>query len=288
VWLSQRWANWRSCLLIVKPETVTRWHQQGFRLYWRWKSRKARLGRPRIDAEIRCLIRRMSRENPLWGAPRIQSELCLLGYTVAESTVARYMDRSSKPRCQTWRTFLRNHADQIVAIDFFTISTITFRALCGFLVLRHDRRRVVHFNVAVSPTAEWTAQQIVEAFPYEEAPRFILRGRDAIYGEAFRRRVSRMGIEEVVTAYRSPWQNPYVERLIGSIRRECLDHVIILSEDYLCRILASYFEYYDASRTHLSLNRNAPIEREVEPPSKGRAVGIPQVGGLHHRYARAA
>jgi len=224
----------------------------------------------------------------MWGAPRIQSELQLLGHTVAESTVARYMDRSSKPPSQTWRTFLRNHADQIVAIDFFTVPTITFRVLYGFLMLRHDRRRVVHFNVTVSPTAEWTAQQIVEAFPYEEAPRFILRDRDGIYGEIFRRRVKHMGIEEVVTACRSPWQNPYVERLIGSIRRECLDHVIVLSEAHLHRILASYFEYYHTSRTHLSLDRNAPIEREVEPPSKGKVMAVPQVGGLHHRYTRAA
>jgi len=180
----------------------------------------------------------MSRENPLWGAPRIQSEICLLGYTVAESTVVRYMDRSSKPPSQTWRTFTRNHADQIVAIDFFTVPTITSRVLYGFLILRHDRRRVVPFNVTVSPTAEWTAQQIVEAFPYEEAPRFILRDRDGIYGEVFCRRVKHMGIEEVMTAYRSPWQNPYVERLIGPIRRECLDHVIVLSEAHLHRILA--------------------------------------------------
>ena len=166
-WLSRLWSRWRSCLVVVKPETVIRWHQEGFRLYWRRKSRKTRLGRPRIETEIRRLIRRMSRENPTWGAPHIQSELCLLGYAVAESTVARYMDRSSKPPSQTWRTFLRNHADQIVAIDFFTVPTITFRVLYGFVIMRHARRRVVHFNVTVNPTAEWTAQQIVEAFPYE-------------------------------------------------------------------------------------------------------------------------
>ena len=224
----------------------------------------------------------------MWGAPRIQSELRLLGYTVAESTLARYMDRSSKPPSQTWRTFLKNHADQIVATDFFTVPAITFRVLCGFLILRHDRRRVVHFNVTASPTAAWTAQQIVEAFPYEEAPRFILRDRDAIYGEAFRRRVRHMGIKEVVTAYRSPWQNPYVERLTGSIRRECLDHVIFFSEEHLRRVLTAYVEYYHTSRTHLSLDRNAPIEREVEPPSRGKIVAVPQVGGLHRRYTRAA
>jgi len=288
VWLSRLWTRWRSCLVVVKPETVIRWHRQGFKAFWRRKSRKRRPGRPPVDGEIRRLIRRMSRENPTWGAPRIQSELSLLGCTVAESTVARYMDRSSKPPSQTWRTFLRNHTDQIVAVDFFTVPTIRFRVLYCFLVLRHDRRRVVHFNVTVSPTAEWTAQQVIEAFPYEEAPRYVLRDRDSIYGAVFRRRVKHMGIEEVMTAYRSPWQNPYVERLIGSIRRECLDHVIVLSEAHLRRILASYFEYHHASRTHLSLERNAPIPREVEPRSKGKVVAVPQAGGLHHRHTRAA
>ena len=200
VWLSRLWACWRSCLVIVKPETVTRWHRQGFKAFWRRKSRKTQPGRPRVDAEVRRLIRRMSRENPTWGAPRIQSELSLLGYTVTESTVARYMDRSSNPPSQTWRTFLKNHADQTVAVAFFTVPTITFRVLYCFLVMRHDRRPVVHFNVTVSPTAEWTAQQVIEAFPYEEAPRYVLRDRDSIYGAVFRRRVKHMGIEEVMTA----------------------------------------------------------------------------------------
>jgi putative transposase len=185
-WLSRLWARWRSCLLIVKRETVVRWHRQGFKAFWRRKSRKGRLGRPPVEAEIRRLIRRVSRENPTWGAPRIQSELSLLGYTVAQSTVARYMDRSSKSPSQTWRTFLKDHADQIAATDFFTVRTITFRVLYCFLVARHDRRRVVHFNVTASPTAGWTAQQVVEAFPYEEAPRYILWDRDSIYGEVFR------------------------------------------------------------------------------------------------------
>ena len=273
---------------MVKPETVIRWHRQGFQVFWRRKSRRRRPGRPRVEAEIRGLIRRMSRESPTCGAPRIQSEFCLLGCVVAESTVARYMERSSKPPSQTWRTFLRNHADQIVAIDFFTVPTITFQVLYCFLIFRHDRRCVVHFNFTASPTAAWAAQQIIEAFPYEEAPRYILRNRDGIYGEVFRRRVSHMGIEEVVTAYRSPWQNPYVERLIGSIRRQCLDHVIVLSAEHLRRLLASYFAYCHTSRPHLSLDRNAAIEREVEPPSKGQVVAVPQVGGLHHLCTRAA
>ena len=287
VWLSRLWAGWRSCLVIVQPETGVRWHRCGFKIFWRWKSR-AKRGRPSIELEIRKLIRQISRENPLWGTPRIQSELALLGYVAAESTIDKYRIRPKKPPSQTWRTFLDNHIKDIVAVDFFTVPTATFRILFTFVVLRHDRRQVVHFNVTAHPTAEWTAQQVIEAFPFNEAPRFLLRDRDGIYGHAFRNRVAEMGIEQVVIAYRSPWQSPYVERIIGSIRRECLNHMIVLNEQHLRRILSSYLEYYHGSRTHLSLDRNAPIPRETEPPSKGRVVAIPQVGGLHHRYRRAA
>ncbi len=287
VWLSRLWAGWRSVLMIVQPDTVVGWHRQGFRLYWRWKSR-AKPGRPKIAAEIRNLIRRMSRENPSWGVPRIQSELALLGHAISEATVRKYRIRKRNPPSQTWRTFLDNHLSDIVAIDFFTVPAETFRILFTLAVLRHDRRRVVHFNVTAHPTAEWTAQQVVEAFPDDKSPRFLIRDRDGIYGNAFQQRVRNMGIEEVPTTPRSPWQNPYVERLIGSIRRECLNHVIVLNERHLMRILCSYFVYYHKSRTHLSLKRNSPIKREVDPPDRGRVVSIPQVGGLHHRYYRAA
>ena len=286
-WLSRIWSNWRSILVIVQPETVVRWHQRGFRLYWRWKSRK-KPGRPKIDAEIRSLIRRMSRENATWGAPRIHSELQLLGYTVAESTVAEYMYRHHKPPSQTWRSFLENHIGDIAAIDFLVVPTVRFQLLYCFIVLRHNRRRVAHFNVTAHPTARWTGQQIVEAFPWDEAPRFMIRDHDQIYGVDFRERVKHMGIEEVIIAYRSPWQSPYLERLIGSIRRECLNHLIVFNEAHLIRILTAYFAYYHESRPHLSLDRNAPVPRQVEPPSKGRIIAIPQVGGLHHRYTRAA
>ena len=230
----------------------------------------------------------MSRENPLWGTPRIQSELALLGHVIAASTIDKYRVRSRKPPSQTWRTFLDNHIQDIVAVDFFTVPTATFRILFAFIVLRHDRRRIVHFNVTAHPTAEWAAQQIVEAFPNDEAPRYLIRDRDEIYGNAFQRRVKHMGIEEVPIAPRSPWQNPYCERLIGSIRRECLDHVIVLNEAHVRRILASYFAYYHESRAHLSLERNASVPRRVEHPSEGKVIAIPQVGGLHHRYRRAA
>jgi transposase InsO family protein len=256
-------------------------------LYWRWKSRK-KPGRPKIDAEIRRLIRCMSRENATWGSPRIQSELALLGYTVDQSTVAKYMCRHRKPPSQTWRTFLENHVPDIAAIDFFMVPTLRFRLLYRFIVLRHDRRRVVHFDVPAHPTARWTAQQTVEAFPYDEAPRFMIRDRDAIYGVDFREPVKHLGIEEVVIAHRSPWQSPYVERLIGSIRRECLNQMIVFNEAHLHRILTRYFKYYHESRAHLSLERNAPMPRRVEHPSEGTVIAIPQVGGLHHRYTRAA
>jgi len=288
VWLSRLWPNWRSALAIVQPESVIRWHRLGFKLYWRWKSRAGQPGRPPIEREIRDLIRRMSLENPTWGAPRILSELLLLGYDVAEGTVAKYMALRRKPSSQTWRTFLDNHVPDIAACDFFTVPTVTFRVLYVFIVLRHDRREVVHFNVTTHPSAEWTARQIVNAFPYEAAPRFLIRDRDGIYGEYFQNRVKSLGIEEVPIAPRSPWQNPYCERVIGSIRRECLDHVIVLDEAHVRRILTDYFAYYHGSRPHLSLDRNSPTPRDVEPPSMGPVIAIAQVGGLHHRYARAA
>ena len=287
-WLSLLWDNWRSSLVLVKPATVIKWHRQGFRIYWRRKSKTNRVGRPRIAREIRDLIRQMSQGNLTWGAPRIQSELHLLGYDIAESTVAQYMIKSTKPPSQTWKTFLKNHVNQIAAIDFFTVPTVAFRILYCFIVLHHDRRKLVHFNATYNPTAQWTAQQLTEAFPYEETPKYMIRDRDAIYSEFFRKRVKKMGIKEVVIAPSSPWQNPYCERIIGSIRRECLDHMIILNENHLHRLLGSYFQYYHYSRTHLSLDRNSPIPRDIEPPAKGKIISLPQVGGLHHRYSRVA
>jgi len=273
--------------LIVQPQTVVHWHRQGFRLYWRWKSRN-RAGRPKTDAEIRQLIRRMSAENPTWGAPRILSELLLLGYSVAESTVAEYMVRPRKPPSPTWRSFLKNHIGTIAAIDFFTVPTITFRILYCFIVLRHDRRRLVHVNVTAGPTAQWAARQVRQAFPYDEAPRYLIRDRDSIYGETFRLSIEQMGIEEVLIAPRSPWQNPYAERVIGSIRRECLDHMIVLNENHLRQILADYVDYYNNVRPHLSLHRNAPFPRSVQPPENGKVVTTAYLRGLHHRYSRAA
>jgi putative transposase len=229
----------------------------------------------------------MSHDNPSWGAPRILSEFLLLGYSVSEATVAKYMPKIRKLPSQTWRTFLANHVPDIVAIDFFTVPTLTFGVLYGFLVLRHDRRQVVHSNVA-HPTAQWTAQQIVESFPFDEAPRYLLRDRDQIYGEYFRRRVKNMGIEEVVIAPQSPWQNPYAERLIGTLRRELLDRVIVLNEAHLRRLMTSYLEYYHTVCPHLSWERNVPMPRPIQGPSEGNVIAIPHVGGLYQGYGRAA
>jgi transposase InsO family protein len=285
--LSRLWLNWQNALILVKPETVIGWHRKGFKLYWTWKSRN-RGGRPRIDAEIRTLIRRIARENPTWGAPRIHGELLKLGFEVGEATVSRYMPRRRTPPSQSWRSFLRNHALDLVSIDFFVVPTVTFRILYVFLVLAHERRRIVHFNVTEGPSAQWTGQQLVNAFPYNSGPKYLIRDRDKIYGANFVRRVHAMGIEQVVTAPRSPWQNPYCERVIGTLRRDCLDHVIVVGEQHLRRILRKYLEYYHSSRTHLALDTDAPEPRERESVDGGKVVALPMVGGLHHRYTRRA
>src|SRR5271169_3519140 len=288
VCLSRVWSDWRSVLAIVRPGTVLAWHRKGFRLFWTWKIRRGQRGRPTVPREVRNLIRRMCRENPLWGAPRIHGELLKLGIDIGESSVSKYMVRSHKPPSQTWRTFLENHLTQMVSIDFFTVPTIRFQVLYVFLVLAHDRRRILHFNVTAHPTAEWTGQQLREAFPFDQLPRYLLRDRDAIFGHEFREQVRGMGICEVLSAPRSPWQRAYVERVIGSVRRECLDHVIVFHESSLRRILTSYFDYYHRSRTHLSLRKDSPEPRAIQPPEMGSVVVLPQVGGLHHRYERRA
>ena len=281
------WPDWQSALILVKPETVIGWHRKGFKLYWTWKSRN-RGGRPPIDAQIRKLIRRMARENPTWGAPRIHGELLKLGFEVAEATVSRYMPRRRKPPSHSWRPFLHNHTKDLVSIDFFVVPTATFRVLYVFLVLEHERRRIVHFNVTEGPSAQRTGQQLVNAFPYNSAPKYVIRDRDKIYGANFVRRVHAMGIEQVLTAPRSPWQNPYCERVIETLRRDCLDHVIVVGEQHLRRILRNYLEYCHGSRTHLALDKDAPELRERESVDGGKVVALPMVGGLHHRYSRLA
>lgn len=238
--------------------------------------------------DIRDLIRSMSLSNPLWGAPRIHGELLKLGIEISQATVSKYMARLYKPPSQSWRAFLTNHAKDIVSVDFFTVPTATFRVLFVFLMMNNERRNVIHFNVTESPTAAWTGQQIVNAFPWDTAPRYLLRDRDGKYGEEFIHRVESMGIEQVLITARSPWQNPYVERLIGSIRRECLDHVIIFNDKHLRRILKQYFIYYHECRTHLGLEKDCPKTRPIEPPDRGLIKAEPMVGALHHRYFRHA
>jgi putative transposase len=281
------WTDWRSALIIVKPETVISWHRKGFRLCWTWKSRQ-REGRPSASGEVRDLIRRISLANPRWGALRIHGELLKLGIQVSQAAVAKYMVRHRKPPSQTWRTFLKNHIQNSVSADFFVVPTITFRLLFVFVILSHDRRLPIHFAVTKNPTAEWTARQLLEAFPWDTAPRYLLRDRDGVYGEKFREAATWLGIREVLTAPQSPWQNPYVERLIGSIRRECMDHVIVFNQTGVHRVLKSYFKYYERTRTHLSLEKDAPIPRRVQSPELGKVVELPEVGGLHHRYERRA
>ena len=270
-------------LTIIRPETLVRWHRAGFRGYWRWKSRQGG-GRPQIDAELRALIRRMSIENPLWGAPRIHGELLKLGFEVAQSSVAKYMVKRPGPPSQGWRTFLRNHAPDIAAMDLFVVPTIGFNLLYAFVIVRLDRRDLVWVNVTTSPTAEWIARQLTEAFPWNEAPHHLIRDRDRIYGAVVKSRLRAMGIRDKPTAPASPWQNGFAERLIGSIRRECVDHFIILGEAHLRRILRTYARYYNDIRTHWSLDKDAPVSRPVQ--RTGSIKSNPILGGLHHHYVR--
>jgi putative transposase len=251
VLLSRLWNGWADALLLVKPETVIRWHRAGF-------------------------------------APRIHGELQKLGVEISQAAVSKYLVRHRRPPSQTWRTFFDNHLGNLVSVDFFVVPPVLFKVLFVFVVLAHNRRRVVQVNVTDAPTARWTAQPLVEAFPWDTAPRYLLRDRDAVYGVVFSSRAQSMGIHEVKTAPRSPWQNPYVERLIGTLRRDCLDHVVVLNAPHLRRLLSGYLIDYHSARTHLSLDKDAPEPRLVEHLDQGRIVETPMVGGLHHRYTRRA
>jgi transposase InsO family protein len=272
-----------TAITIIRPETLVRWHRTGFRRYWRWKSRSLG-GRPQIDAELRLLIRKMSVENPLWGAPRIHGELLKLGFEVAQSSVGKYMVKRSGPPSQGWRTFLCNHAPNIAAIDLFVVPTLGFDLLYGLVIVRLARRNLVWIKVTTHPTAEWIARQITEAFPWDDAPRYLIRDRDRVYGTAVKRRLRAMGIRDKPIACGAPWQNGIAERLIGSIRRECTEHMIAWSEAHLQRNLDAYARYYNGSRTHRSLDKDAPIHRAIE--RLGTIISRPVLGGLHHHYCR--
>src|SRR6202045_3360697 len=271
-------------LTVIRPETLVRWHRAGFRSYWRWKSRSLG-GRPQIETDLRALIRQLSIENSLWGAPRIHGELLKLGFEVAQSSVAKYMVKRRGTPSQGWRTFLRNHAPDVAAMDLFVVPTIGFDLLYAFIIVRLDRRGLAWINVTTSPTAEWVARQITEAFPWDEAPRYLIRDRDRIYGSVVRRRLRAMGIRDKPIAPASPWQNGFAERLIGSIRRECLDHIIVWGEVHLRRVLKSYADYYSSVRTHRSLNKDAPVTRQIQRIGSIKSHAV--VGGLHHHYVRA-
>jgi putative transposase len=288
VGLSLIWNRWRAALVYVRPDTVVRWQRERFRKFWARLStvNRRRRGRPATAGEIRRLIGRMVAANPLWRAPRIHGELKMLGMKISERTVSRILRTLRRPPTQTWKTFLHNHLGQLVSIDFFTVPTVTMKVLFVFIVLEHSRREVLHFNVTEHPTAAWTSQQIVEAFADRDAPRYLIRDRDGVYGNEVGLRITSLHIEELLTAPQSPWQNPYAERLIGSIRRDCLNHFVILNAKHLKSTLASYFAYYHGSRTHLGLDKQCPIPRQVS--SIGRIIEIPQLGGLHHRYERVA
>lgn len=279
--------GWLFCWLCLHwpalPGLFVCWHRAISRTWWRWKTYH-RGGRPRIGRETIDLIRRISRENPLWGAPRIHGELLKLGVRIAQSTVSKYMvPRHGRPT-QTWKTFLRNHADAIAAIDMLTVRTLTLENLYALVVLGHGRRTVLHTEVTSYPTAQWLANQITEAFPWNTAPAFLVRDNDGAYGRVFRRRIYAMGIRDHPTIPHSPWLNGHVERLIGSIRRECLDHLIILDVDHLRRVLRTYADYYNNDRTHLALGKDSPLSRAVEV--RGAIVSRPVLGGLHRRYSR--
>src|SRR5579862_7671827 len=287
-WLSRAWSGWRAALVIVQPRTVIDWQRKRFRDHWTRLSRSGQRGRPVIPKEIRDLIRTISAANPAWGSPRIVGELAKLGIEVGKSTVDKYRVRPSKPSSPTWRTFLASHAKDLVSVDFFTVATVRFEILFVLVILAHDRRCVRHFNITRHPTAQWAAQQIIEAFPWDTAPRYLLRDRDGVYGGYFRQRVASLGIEEVLSAPRSPWQSPYVERLIGSIRRECLDNVVVLNERHLRHVLSAYFDHYHRWRCHRALEMDCPKPRPVQSHEPGPVVEVTEAGGLYRHYERLA
>jgi putative transposase len=288
--VSRVWSRWADALAIVKPATLIAWHRRGFARFWAWRSR--RVGRPPLAPEIVALIVRMARENPLWSRRRIATELAKLGHNMGKDAVARYMprcaERPPRPPSPTWGTFIRSHAVGTIAMDFFTVPTVTFRVLYVFFVLSLERRRVIHVNVTEHPTAEWAAQQIVQAVGPDVGLARLIRDRDKIFGAVFDRRVENLGLTQLRIAPRCPWENGFAERWVGTARRDIVDHVIVLGEHHLRRILREYVGYYNADRPHMSLGGDAPMRRDVEPPSMGRVVAMPKLGGLHHRYVRIA
>ena len=288
IWLRGVWPRWKDALVIVKPETVIGWHRAGFRLYWRWRS-QPHCGRPRVAEEIRTVIRRMARENADWGAPKIHGELLKLGFVISERTVARYLRRLRRrgDPDRRWLTFLANHREAIVAMDFFTVPTVTFQLLYCFFVIEHGRRRILHFNVTSRPTSEWVVQQLREAFPEAGPYRYVILDRDSKFDADVIQFLKSTGLTPKRTSVQAPWQNGLAERWIGSCRRELLDHTIALNESHLRRLMREYVSYHHEDRIHDSLEKDTPIPRAIErkPASSATVISMARLGGLHHRYS---
>ncbi len=289
-WVALRrfWPRWKEALIVIQPDTVVRWHRQGFKKYWTWKSRRRSAGRPLTRAEIRALVRRMASENPTWGAPRIHGELLMLGFDVSERTVSRFMPRRppDPDARQRWRNFLRNHREALAAMDFFTVPTATFRVLYVFFVIHHARRTVLHVRVTEHPTAGWIIQQLREAFAYDAAPHYLVFDNDKKYGTDVLAVIEHMGIRRKQITPHSPWQNGVAERWVATVRRDLLDHVIVLNERHLYRLLSEFVGYYHDDRTHLGLGKGTPSMRTAtsKPSSDAEIVDHPRLGGVHHRY----
>jgi putative transposase len=284
--MMKMFSNWKERIFIVKPGTAIKWHRTAFRFYWRCKT-ISKEGRPRTEREVIDLIKQMANENPLWGVPRIHGEIKKLGYDISQSTVQRYIPKRGKRTTgQRWKTFLKNHSKEIISIDFLTVPTISFKLLHVLVVIEHHRRKIIHFNITKNPTAEWTLQQVRDLLFEYATPKYLIRDRDTRFGNLFSEGINQFGIKQIVTAYLSPWQNGYVERVIGSIRRECLVHVILLNENHIRNILTDYISYYNKYRTHLGINKDSPEGRPIQ--SEGKIDKIPVVNGLHHIYFRQA
>jgi putative transposase len=286
--LSRHWSRWRDVLTFVQPATVLCWQRRRFRNHWARLSQQGSPGRPAIRVEVRELIRKISRANPGWGSPRLVGELGTLGIEVAKSTVEKYRIRPNTSPSPTWRALLHHHLTECMSMDFFTVPTSHFKVLFVLVVLSHHRRQVIHGNVTENPTAQWAGQQLLEAFPWTSPPKYLLRDRDAISGEAFRRRVASLSLEQVLSAPRSPWQHPQVERVIGTLRCACFDHVIVVNASHARRILTDYVHSYYRWRTHLALATDAPDSRPVQPPELGAVVECAEGDGLHHHDERVA
>ncbi len=301
VLLASKLRAWKSALFVVQPDTLLRWHRQGFRLFWKRKSRP-NSHRQKIPAETVELIKQMAAENHLWGAERISGELLKLDVRVSKRTVQKYMSRARRPRPserksnQNWSTFLHNHAHQVWACDFLPVYDLFFRPLFIFFIIELGTRRVVHFGITRSPTDMWVAQRLREATPYMEAPKYLIRDNDSKFGVSFNRVAVSSGIEVLRTPYRAPKANGFCERFLGSVRRECLDHMLIIGEKHLCRVIKEYVQYYNSARPHQGIGQAIPQVAEpyvqkVPPRSdvaNGKVMSLPVLDGLHHDYRRAA